>query len=160
MQPARLIHPPSATDVHPRELDRSGLEILDRDECFRLLATATVGRIGLTVGALPVVLPVSFRLQGDRIVFVAAVGSTLDAATRDAVVAFEADDVEPATCAGWSVTGTGVARDASAAELIDFAEAGLPRWAAWGDDRLVVVSTEMLSGRRIGRRSGTPWRAA
>ena len=143
-----------------RELDRSGLEILDRGECLRLLETARIGRIGITAGALPVVLPVRFQLQGDRIVFVAAIGSTLDGATRNAVVAFEADDVEPQSCAGWSVTGTGLARDASAAELVEFAEIGLPRWAAWADDRLVVVSTERLSGRRIGPLAPQPEWAA
>jgi uncharacterized protein len=130
--------------------DRSGLEMLDRAECLRLLATAGIGRIGITVGALPVVLPVRFQLQGDRIVFVAAIGSALDGATRDAVVAFEADDVDPRSCRGWSVTATGLAQDASAAELVEFATMGLPRWAAWSDDRLVVVSTVRLSGRRVG----------
>ncbi|MGH9177667.1 MAG: pyridoxamine 5'-phosphate oxidase family protein, partial [Acidimicrobiales bacterium] len=82
------------------KLDRSGLEVLDRAECLRLLETAAVGRIGITVGALPVVLPVRFQLQGERIVFVATIGSTLEGATRDAVVAFEADQVDPQSCAG------------------------------------------------------------
>lgn len=138
------------------QLDGSGLEVLGRAECLRLLGTAAIGRVGITVGALPVVLPVRFQLQGDRMVFVAVVGTTLDGATRDAVVAFEADDVDPDTCAGWSVTGTGLARDASAAELVEFADTGLPRWAALADQRLVVVTTELLSGRRAGPRSRRP----
>jgi nitroimidazol reductase NimA-like FMN-containing flavoprotein (pyridoxamine 5'-phosphate oxidase superfamily) len=48
------------------EIDRNGLEVLDRDECLRLLATATLGRIGLTSQSLPTVLPVNFILEGER----------------------------------------------------------------------------------------------
>ena len=49
------------------EVDRNGLEVLDRAECLRLLGTASLGRIGLTSGALPTVLPVNFRLIDDEI---------------------------------------------------------------------------------------------
>jgi hypothetical protein len=35
------------------EVDHNGLEVLGRDECLRLLGTATLGRIGVTSGALP-----------------------------------------------------------------------------------------------------------
>ena len=34
------------------QLDRNGLEVLDRDECLRLLAMATLGRIGFTSGVV------------------------------------------------------------------------------------------------------------
>lgn len=49
------------------EIDRNGFEVLDRDQCMALLATATLGRVGLSAGALPTVLPVNFLLQDDRI---------------------------------------------------------------------------------------------
>ena len=77
------------------EVDRNGLEVLDRQECLRLLATATIGRIGITLGALPVILPVNFRLVDDRIVFRTGVGTKLDAATCNTIVAFEVDAVDP-----------------------------------------------------------------
>jgi hypothetical protein len=145
---------PSGSGTPPTAPDRDGLEVLDRAECLRLLGTATIGRVGVTVGALPVVLPVRFQLQGDAIVFVAAVGTTLEGASRNAVVAFEADDVDPESCAGWSVTGTGLARDASVADLVGLADSALPRWAALTDQRLVVLTTELLSGHRAGPRLG------
>jgi nitroimidazol reductase NimA-like FMN-containing flavoprotein (pyridoxamine 5'-phosphate oxidase superfamily) len=63
------------------------LETLDRDECLRLLATVPVGRIGLSIGALPAILPVNFAMVGSSIVIRTVVGSKLDAATRHAVVA-------------------------------------------------------------------------
>ena len=43
--------------------------LLDRDECIDLLARATIGRVALSANALPTVLPVSFRLVDDRVVF-------------------------------------------------------------------------------------------
>ena len=76
-------------------LDQNGLEILDRDECLRLLAQAVIGRVGVSSGALPRVLPVNFRLDGGRILIRTARGTKLDAAAANAVVAFEVDDIDP-----------------------------------------------------------------
>jgi len=132
------------------EVDRNGLEILDRQASLRLLASATIGRIAVTIGALPVVLPVNFRLVDDRIVFRTGIGTKFDAATRNTVVAFEADDIEPMSHTGWRVLVTGIAREVT--DLLErdaLAAANIPRWAPTGDDRLVGVSTEMTSGRRI-----------
>ena len=52
------------------EVDRSGLEILDREECLRLLATATLGRVGITNGALPAIVPINFRLSPAEIEYI------------------------------------------------------------------------------------------
>ncbi len=132
------------------EVDRNGLEVLERVECLRLLRTATIGRLATTFGALPVVLPVNFRLVDDRVVFRTGVGTKLEAATREAVVAFEADEFEPFAHAGWSVLVTGVAHELTLPhELENVASANIPHWAPLGGERAVAVSTEMVSGRRI-----------
>ena len=80
------------TDV---KRDANGLEVLAADECLQLLRTQAVGRIGLSSGALPVVLPVHFAIVGDEIMLCARQGTTLDAATRKAIVAFEVDRSTP-----------------------------------------------------------------
>lgn len=132
------------------DVDRNGLEILDREECLRLLRTATIGRLGITVRALPVVLPINFRLVGDRIVFRTGVGTKLDAATCNAVVAFETDDIDPFAHSGWSVVVTGETREITdPEELAQLCAANIPRWAPSADGRVVEVSTTMISGRRI-----------
>ena len=134
-----------------REIDRNGLEVLDRDECLRLLAAAHLGRVGITSGALPVILPVNFRLVGDQILFRTAHGTKLDAATRGAVVAFEADAMESLDHTGWSVMVTGVARQVTDPdELARLHADSIARWAPLGDACVVAVSTEIVSGRRIG----------
>ena len=89
------------------ELDRNGLEVLDPVECLHLLAGATIGRIGVQYGALPTVLPVNFVLYEEAIVIRTSPGTKLDAATRNAVVAFEADSIDSVYHTGWSVSVTG-----------------------------------------------------
>src|ERR671913_2269001 len=117
------------------EVDRNGLEVLAPDECLRLLATATLGRIGVTSGALPTVLPINFRVDGDRILFRTGVGTKLDAATSGAVVAFEADDFDAMYHSGWSVVITGVARPVE--DPNDHLVHRTPRWAPGPGERLV-----------------------
>ena len=134
------------------EIDRNGLEVLDRSECLRLLGTATLGRVGITSGALPVVLPVNFRLVGERIVFLTGIGTKLDAATRNAVIAFEADDIEPFSHTGWSVVVTGEAQEVTEpGALAEIRRIGIAFWAPSGDERAVQVAATIVSGRRIGR---------
>jgi len=129
------------------QIDRNGLEVLDRAECLRLLRTASLGRIGITAGALPTILPVNFRVDGERILFRTGVGTKLDAATRGAVVAFEVDDIDPMYHSGWSVVVTGVARAVDDPD--DQAVATTPRWAPLQSERLVEVSMDEVSGRRL-----------
>lgn len=134
------------------EVDRNGLEVLDRAECLRLLASTTIGRLGITSGALPTVLPVNFRLIDEKVLFRTSSGSKLEAATSNAVVAFEVDDMDPMWHSGWSVVVTGVAREVTdAEELRALAGANIPRWTPSPTDRVVEVSTEMVTGRRIPR---------
>ena len=47
---------------------RTGLEELDRDECLRLLRSATLGRLAVVIGGQPLVFPVNFTLDGDAVV--------------------------------------------------------------------------------------------
>ena len=132
------------------DLDRNGLEVLDRTECLRLLASATLGRIGISSGALPVILPINFRLVGNTIVFRTTSVTKLDAATRGSVVAFEVDAMDPIEHTGWSVMVTGVARQVTDAEELDAMRPDrVARWAPRGEDRIVAISTDMVSGRRI-----------
>ena len=133
------------------ELDRNGLEVLTRDECLRLLGAAELGRVAISSAALPTILPVTFHYDGQQILFRTGRGTKLGAATRNAVVAFEVDEVSPQTRTGWSVVVTGVARE--------LAESDAPRAAVaaphspWlrddADGHVVAISTDIVSGRRV-----------
>jgi nitroimidazol reductase NimA-like FMN-containing flavoprotein (pyridoxamine 5'-phosphate oxidase superfamily) len=132
------------------EVDRNGLEVLERDECLRLLASATIGRIGFTSGALPTVLPVNFHLDGERILVRTGRGSKLDAAVHNAVVAFEVDDFDSIYHSGWSVAVIGVATEVSDPIEVDEAyRMPIARWATMGDEAVLAISSALVSGRRI-----------
>src|SRR4051794_40733183 len=88
-------------DIHA--IDRNGLEILDRIECLQLLRDHTFGRLGVTFGALPTILPITYRLIDERVIFQTGAGQKLSAATAGAVVVFEIDAMESITHGGWSV---------------------------------------------------------
>jgi nitroimidazol reductase NimA-like FMN-containing flavoprotein (pyridoxamine 5'-phosphate oxidase superfamily) len=128
------------------EIDRAGLEVLSVDECLRLLAASEWGRVAITVGALPAILPVRFVLAQDEILFRAGQDTALSAATRGAVVAFQADGDRDG--AHWSVLATGLARhlDDGPAPRDDLA---LPGWSTDGGDHLVAIAPEVITGRRV-----------
>jgi nitroimidazol reductase NimA-like FMN-containing flavoprotein (pyridoxamine 5'-phosphate oxidase superfamily) len=77
-------------------------EISDAD-CRLLLATRTLGRVGLTSGALPVILPVEYLYDNGVIVFRTEPDAKLRAAIHGAVLAFEVDAFDPLNGRGWSV---------------------------------------------------------
>ncbi|MFI7464862.1 pyridoxamine 5'-phosphate oxidase family protein [Nonomuraea sp. NPDC049646] len=132
------------------QLDSSGLQVLSREECLRLLSSTPIGRIVYTDRALPAVQPVNFCLDGERVVIRTSIGSKLAAATRHAVVAFEADEFDPAMRTGWSVTAVGHARAVTdPAETARLAALPLSPWAPGSRDHYIVVDAEQVSGRRI-----------
>lgn len=132
------------------EIDRNGLEVLERDECLRLIQYARIGRLGLSSGALPTILPVNFWCDGSSIYVRTSPGSKLDAALSDTVVAFEVDQFDAMEHAGWSVVVTGVARYVTDPdELTRLEVAPLARWAPSSAGHIISISTEIVSGRRL-----------
>jgi nitroimidazol reductase NimA-like FMN-containing flavoprotein (pyridoxamine 5'-phosphate oxidase superfamily) len=133
------------------EIDRNGLEVLERTECLRLVGTKILGRVALTSEALPVILPVNFLLVEDQIVIRTGRGTKLDAATRNAVVAFEVDDIDPMYHTGWSVLVTGVARDITGTADEEALPHTPARWAPERsqDGRVIAISCDLVTGRRI-----------
>ena len=83
----------------------SGIEVIDADECLRLLAAEEIGRVAVVVGATPMILPVNYALDGDAIAFRTMPGSRLDVGQGHA--AFEVDHFDKDLHAGWSVLVTG-----------------------------------------------------
>jgi nitroimidazol reductase NimA-like FMN-containing flavoprotein (pyridoxamine 5'-phosphate oxidase superfamily) len=126
-----------------------GLELLTEDQCRELLATEVVGRIGVSVGALPAIFPVNYGMVGDDIVFRTGEGTKLRRAVEGGVVGFEVDHVDTAARAGWSVLVVGLARRVSADEEGAIGELDLSPWAGPGRTNLVRIHPELISGRRI-----------
>jgi nitroimidazol reductase NimA-like FMN-containing flavoprotein (pyridoxamine 5'-phosphate oxidase superfamily) len=128
----------------------SGLELLTEDEARQLLAGGEVGRIGITMGALPAIFPVNYRVLDGAIVFRTAPGSKLSAAAAGAVVAFEVDDYGVFDRSGWSVLAVGQAQvvddDALRARV---AAAGLEPFVDGERSAIVRIEPTFLSGRKL-----------
>lgn len=136
-------------------LDSAGLEVLDAEECLRLLATVPIGRVVFTDKALPGILPVDFLLYDGMIVLSTGDGNKLTAALRNIVVAFEADEFDVKTRTGWSVTVIGHARLVhDGPERAELSALDLTPWTPGQREHFIVISTEIVTGRRMLARHG------
>ncbi len=132
--------------------DRAGLEILHLGDCFQLLESVPVGRIGFLAGGEVVMLPVNFLVDGQDVVFRAAAGSKLSAVEVGRYVGFEADSYDAPTKTGWSVVVNGLAEIVDAEEEAARLDAlGLSSWALGGaaDWVWVRIRPTSITGRRI-----------
>ena len=128
--------------------DGSVLERLSRRECMRLIASVPVGRIVYTQRALPAVEPVSFALDDGDIVLRTDLGGMLAAAIRQAVVAFEVDDLDYVHRDGWSVTVVGTAREVTdPADVTRLRQIGLAAWAPGERELFVRIVPGIITGR-------------
>ncbi|MFD3732062.1 pyridoxamine 5'-phosphate oxidase family protein [Streptomyces sp. NPDC058632] len=128
-----------------------GFRELGRQECLRLMGTVPVGRIVYTRRALPAVLPVNFGLDEDGSVLLrTAVASELVRAIDGAVVAFEADDVDAARQAGWSVVVTGPAAVVTdPAEHARLTRTGPASWVPAPREVFVRIGPGLVTGREL-----------
>jgi len=131
--------------------DRAGLEILHLGDCFQLLKSVPLGRIGFVAGGEVVILPVNFLVDGQDVVFRTAAGSKLCAVEVGHYVGFEADSYDAATGTGWSVVVNGLAEivesDEEEARLDTF---GLSSWGSGASGRVWVrIRPSSITGRRI-----------
>ena len=135
----------------------TGLRQLTRDDCFRLMASVPVGRIIYTRQALPAVELVNFAFHDGDIIIRTDRSGKLAAATREAVVAFEADSVDAARQAGWSVTAIGHAREVTdPAEIARLEQLDLSSWAPGERPHFIRISPGIINGRLLGRDRAAP----
>jgi uncharacterized protein len=129
----------------------SGARELTREECLALLPTMPVGRLVFTDRALPAIVPVNFAVDHGYVVVRTGASSTLAAAVRGSVVAFEVDDFDRQARNGWCVTVTGQARQVvEEGELERLQRLDLAPWAGGDKPHFVVIPIELVSGRRVG----------
>ncbi|GAA4093397.1 pyridoxamine 5'-phosphate oxidase family protein [Actinomadura miaoliensis] len=143
---------------HDTKDANGGLQVIGTRECLDLMRSVPIGRIVFTDRALPAIQPVNFVLDADDSVIIRTVpGSKLAAATRGAIVAFEADDFDEADRTGWSVTLVGPARAVtSPAERARLARLPLTPWSPGTRDHFIRVTARHVTGRRILRPPTAP----
>jgi hypothetical protein len=128
----------------------SALTVLSREQCLRLMGTAPVGRIVYTRHAMPAVELVNFTMDAGDIVIRTAPSGKLLAAIQGTVVAFEADEYDPVTRSGWSVTAVGHAREVTnPADIGMLRTSGPHPWAPGDRPYFVRITPGQLTGRYL-----------
>jgi nitroimidazol reductase NimA-like FMN-containing flavoprotein (pyridoxamine 5'-phosphate oxidase superfamily) len=90
-------------ESHARSPIGDVIDPLSEAECRRLLGCHTLGRVGMTSGGLPLILPVHYVYDDGVIVFRTGEGTKLRAAASGDVLAFEVDTYDAESGQGWSV---------------------------------------------------------
>jgi hypothetical protein len=124
---------------------------LSRAECLRKVSSVPFGRVVFTVRALPAIQPVSHLVAGAQIIIRASLGAAFSSAPSGsaAVVAYQADLIDPGRRAGWSVVVIGRAqRVTSEAHAARYRQA-LPPWADGEMDEVIAIDADLVTGFRI-----------
>jgi len=127
------------------------LVTLDTDECWKLLASVQVARVGIQVEGRIDVLPVNHTVVDRRVAWLSGAGTKLGAAAAEQPIALEADEVDETGRRGWSVVVHGTARivtdEDREQQLFD---AEVTPWVA-PDQRTmwVEVADATITGRRV-----------
>lgn len=124
---------------------------LTEADCRQKLAGRTTGRVGWTSGSGQYILPVTYALHADKVVFRTSPYGVLSQLTRPADVAFEIDEIDEGSGQGWSVLvqgrTEGVVLPSDLVAL--WADPGLVPWAAGTRNIFVAVTPHTISGRSV-----------
>ena len=127
-------------------------EVNEKD-CYALLGSTTVGRLGFVQDERVLVIPVNYVLDGaDIVIRTAQDGLLSDLPSSREVVAFEVDHHDDLAGSGWSVLLNG-AVTAMTADEVD-AVPGTRRARPWaGGDRTLALRLhpDSVTGRRVHR---------
>jgi len=131
-------------------IDQRGSEILDTPECVRLLALSAkedhVGRLGVTDGQSPLVVPLNFIFH-DGHVLVRIGPGRLSELVPDSLVSFEIDRVEADLGVAWSVLVRGLASQAAADA--QYLKAMPEPWVPEPGHMVLSIRPDVVTGRRF-----------
>ena len=130
------------------------VELIERDECLRLLAADDIGRLAVVAGNTAVVLPVNYALDGDAVVFRTDPGTKLVHGPR-ARASFEIDSFDRVRHTGWSVVATGRLEEVTSYDAATFDRVhrlAVEPWAAGDKAYWMRLVPDRVTGRRVGPR--------
>ena len=129
---------------------KRALRTLSPAECFGLLETGGIGRVGFASADGITMLPVNFAVTGKAIIFRTA-PDTLLAVYAHGPVSFQADRLDEALREGWSVLVHGHARTITDEREVKRLEdrTHLEPWAGGARDLYVRIAPTRISGRCI-----------
>ena len=133
---------------------RTWLEHLSPTNCWSLLASTPVGRIGVLNDSAPEIYPVNHAVDRDTIVFRTDPGSKLTGLLRSPAVCYQVDGIDPADATGWSVLVKGRAVELhNPDELRRVANLPLHYWTLGVKAHWIRIIPDQVTGRRIWSRT-------
>ena len=121
-------------------------------ECWRLLASTSLGRIVFSRLALPAIRPVNHLVDDKKIIIRSHLGAAIVSHTAvrgGMVVCYEADDLDPVGHTGWSVIATGTAQLVHDPAAIARYQQALEPWAGGDMDYVIAITPQIITGLRI-----------
>jgi len=125
---------------------------LTRRESLALLGGTSLGRIVFTRSALPAIRPVNHIMDGEAIIIRSHLGAAIVSHAETlggAVVAYEADDIDPVDHLGWSVIVTGTAHLLREPAAVARYRQLLSPWVTGEMDYVISVHAEIVTGVRL-----------
>lgn len=121
--------------------------------CRDRLRGSTIGRVGWTSRKGPQILPVTFLVRDNQVVFRTDARGPLASLQGGEPVVFEVDDFDATTRCGWSVVVRGRAYSTQRSERADrlWREADPVPWAGGQRTLFVSITLDEISGRSVER---------
>jgi len=136
------------------------MSVLLSDECYTLLGTRRIGRLGVIAEHYPLIIPMNYALDRGVVVVRSQPGVKLSNADH-ANVTFQVDDIDEATHSGWTVLVRGLAEEVTAEHSDQIIESthqtGLTPWAPHSGSHWVRIIPQAISGRRITPGADQQW---
>jgi nitroimidazol reductase NimA-like FMN-containing flavoprotein (pyridoxamine 5'-phosphate oxidase superfamily) len=127
------------------------MESVSREEAIEVLASQQVAHLGIVVNDAPYVTPMSYVVDGERILFRTMAGKKLDGIRANPAVCIEAADYNPETGDWVSVIVRGTAR------LVDDPETRREIIALLYDKYEKVMGSPLSGGGGLMPLGGTPY---
>ena len=138
----------------------STMTVLTSDECYRLLGTRQVGRLGVIAEHYPLIIPVNYAMDEGIVVIRSRPGLKSDN-LQQANVTFQVDHLDEMNRGGWSVLVRGQAEevtDEHSERIIRHThETGLRPYAPGTDFHWIRIIPHGITGRRIVAGAGDEW---
>jgi len=127
---------------------KTGMTIHEPDVCWKLLRSAEVGRLAVSIKDQPDIFPINFVVDHGTVVFRTAEGTKLAAAVLGRGVAFEADGFDAGAGEAWSVVIKGRAEEVlKMIEVFEATDLPLFPWLTSPKPRFVRIVPESVTGR-------------
>lgn len=142
---------PNPSDARDADVfERTGLQVLSQDECWRLIGGSSVGRLAISIANQPDIFPVNYAVDGESIVITTDPGTKLAGAILGSAVAFEVDGLDQEQHTGWSIVVHGKAVEIEGVEeSLEALDLGIKTWANRDKSRFVRIVPTELTGRKI-----------